>query len=668
MTVQLDRFRFSSVLALCLAGGLLSLPACSVPSDDLGADASRDAVSSDADGDRFDAADVAQDGARDVDSDPDGATDGADDAARDVSDANDAPEPVDPLDPEQAQATFERAFGALGLDPGNASDVRSVWDTPELFEAYLAAWETERGVVFHRSASNKAECAALDRFDDTVPYCGPGCGNATTVAPPCLNRGCFEHDACYAALECRSGLLIDVGLSFSSVTECCDAPLAPSREACAVEVGRGLLSGEVDIADAHLFAAVAAIMVAVEASPLLDAPPDRPPGVCDESYADACGAGELVVEVVGAPVAGDATAQVCATLTRGGRPVDVWRVIGGSAGIGTWASPAAEGRRSDPACLTWTAPPDLGGNSTTEVAVSAEVLGVEVASAPATVALDLGPVSLFADRLGVTEVVQVGQSRSICFTAQRPDGPATGVVVQFAVAGPGSLDVDSRVVGSSGLVCVTYIAPAVVPAALDVVRASVGDAGAAIPVEVVSGVVFEGDAILTDDIGAEFWDSVEVITGNLDIAGPAVVELDRLRRVRFLTVRDADAPVAVRLPALEEIEIDLTVADTTISSSGSNASLTTLELPALRLVGRSVIVEFNPALTQLVLGGSSLRVLGSVRFRGNPVLASVDGVGPLVVDGDLSILSNPVLSSVSVAALVDRSTVGRNTFVSGNGP
>lgn len=401
--------------------------------------------------------------------------------ATDTSDRADAA----PTDPVAAQAALERVFDALDLNPTDAADLRRVWDDAELFAAYIAQWQVDRGVAFALEPRNKAECLALTEFDSTVPYCGPGCGNSVTLAPPCLNRGCFEHDACYAALECRSGESIGVGLSFSALTACCDAPLAPTRASCAGEVAEGFASGELTLAEAELFAAVSAIMVAIEQSTLLDTPTDRPPGVCDESFEEACAPGVLVASAAPTSVGADGSVEVCATLTRSGRPVGRWNLVPRAPIVGNWSDVRVVAQGENPACVNWTAPTEVPiSGAVADLVVDAEVLGEALTDATVQVQLDPELVALRAEG-GTTAEVEVGQSRSFCFVAERRGSPAPDLDAAFTLEGAGRLESTTGTTSAEGRACVVYTAPSALPDAVDVVGAAVETAQSSVAITVI---------------------------------------------------------------------------------------------------------------------------------------------------------------------------------------
>lgn len=314
---------------------------------------------------------------------------GGDDAAEadlppDTSDASEQ----DPTDPVAAQQTLRRVFSNMELDPTDPLDLRRVWTEGAMYEAYLEAWAADQGVTLPIAPTNKAECAFLTTFDPTVPYCGPGCGNSTTLAPPCLNEGCFAHDVCYGALECRQGQLIDASLSFGEVTACCDAPLAPARATCIDTVAADFFAGRLSLSEVALFNAVAALMVAMETSPLLDGPPDRPAGQCDETFENACGPGELTLRAAPSEVEAGLEVEVCGTLLRGGRPVGQWSLETQAPATGTWTLPSAQGEGEAEACVRWQAPSVVEGSTTATLDLTATVLDEAVAaeSVPVVVA------------------------------------------------------------------------------------------------------------------------------------------------------------------------------------------------------------------------------------------------------------------------------------------
>ena len=415
----------------------------------------------------------------------DSGTDAAADASADTGVSQDAA--VDPIDLDEARVTFERVFAALGLDPESPADLRQVWEQEEPFESYLRAWEAERGVVFERRDRRKAECLFLDSFDPTISYCGPGCDATLTFAPPCLNRGCFEHDACYGAIECRSGEAIDEGLSFSALTECCDAPLAPAREECDEVVARGLAAGDLNGLEVELYLAIRTIMVGAETSELFDTPTDRPPATCDETYAEACAPGELDVSATPSSVGSEGSVEVCSTLTRSGRPVGRWTATPQPPALGSWSESESQGMGEDPVCISWTAPPGVDGSEPpVELEIHAEVLAESIASGSATVTLE--DITLLPE--GADEIeVSVGDAESICFLAELSGAPFVGASAAFSLFGDGSLSTEDGVTDDAGRICVDYTAPDAVPAAADVLGVTLGSIEATVQITVVDDAV-----------------------------------------------------------------------------------------------------------------------------------------------------------------------------------
>ena len=305
-----------------------------------------------------------------------------------TTDTNAGSGDADSPDLDEIRATFEQVFAAMGLDPDDREDLLWVWETPEGFDAYVAAWEAETGVDLTPETVNKAECLHLDEFDPSVAYCGPGCGPGK-LGPPCLNRICFEHDACYAATECRQGEEILFGLSFSSHTACCDEPVNLGWLDCWEEVREHMAASDLEGAALILaeYSAVAAIMVVVQESTLIDSEVDRPPANCSESYETACVPGELEATLDATIVPPGALVQACATLTRADLPVGRWTLVGRDTDGGEWVTAGSDGEASqvaagaEEACLSWIAPTDVGDESVTiTIELAADVLGTSIAT------------------------------------------------------------------------------------------------------------------------------------------------------------------------------------------------------------------------------------------------------------------------------------------------
>ncbi len=398
--------------------------------------------------------------------------DGAADTS--VSDVDDTTPSVSPTDLAFASETLRRVFVRMGLDPRNARDVRRVWTNEIVYLEYLRAWAQETGVSFPEAGREKAECAFLTGFDPAVPYCGPGCGNDVTLAPPCLNRACFEHDACYAAYECETGNAIDVGLSFGPLMVCCDEPLNSIWTACVGSVAADFVAGRIGAADVALFNAVSALMVAMNNLSVLDAPTTLPPSDCSSTFEEACGEGELAVVVEPAEISeGGTTATVCATLQRDGTPVSTWTMDTRLTGPGSLSSASTVSDSEGRACMTYSAPTVLpDGETTVAVAIDAVVVGVRVASRVADLRL-LGAMPVLEPNGPAARTLEVGDPATpVCFVARVGETPQSGVPVTFAMAGVGSITTVTGTTNTVGTACVSYLPPDAATISLDIVTAS----------------------------------------------------------------------------------------------------------------------------------------------------------------------------------------------------
>jgi hypothetical protein len=114
---------------------------------------------------------------------------------------------------------------------------------------------SEMGLASPAGLPEKAACEYLETYNDSVQYCGRGCdtwGALVTHPGTCLNRACFDHDACYAAYECAGtrspSAPRTVGLDcvFSEAVACCDQAMEDTADACEREgSGRALARVEV---------------------------------------------------------------------------------------------------------------------------------------------------------------------------------------------------------------------------------------------------------------------------------------------------------------------------------------------------------------------------------------------------------------------------------------
>lgn len=419
--------------------------------------------------------DVAADTDVAADADVEGDIDAIDSTDADTSADGGETSDVSTTDLDAAESVARAVFAELGLDPDDATDVRTVWTDAPTYRAYLAAYADAVGVELPAvDDAAKAECAHLGAFNPTVPYCGPGCANSLTLSPPCLNQACYEHDRCYAAYECESGVTIDVSQSFGSLMTCCDAPLNTIWNACVGSVAADFTAGNIGASDVALFNAVSALMVLMNASSVFDPPTGLTPATCEEEFREGCTGftleARVTPEVIGAP---SQTATVCATLDHGEGEPAAWTMRVTLDGAGLLALTEAAGAPGAEACVEYAAPENLPPSvEVVTFDVDALVDGNEVATDTVSLTLEGDAPSL--DVVGdASRTVFAGSSTiELCFDASDDGAAAADVEVGATLAGDGLLSSATGSTDDTGRVCFDYTPPADVPDAVEVITAS----------------------------------------------------------------------------------------------------------------------------------------------------------------------------------------------------
>lgn len=131
---------------------------------------------------------------------------------------------------------------------------------------------------------------------------------------------------------------------------------------------------------------------------------------------------------------------------------------------------------------------------------------------------------------------------------------------------------------------------------------------------------------------------LHTLEGNYHVRNAVdLVALEGISRVRGNLYFDSGSATEAVLPDLMMVEGALTIIDT---------SLERVKMPSLRLVGSSLTIARNPALTMLTLGSGSLaplRVWGEFNLVSNPLLPTLMGVGAVLPSHNILLQDNDAL-------------------------